>query len=149
MGFRGNDSCGRVLYEGEWQHDRLTGKGVLTFSNGERYDGFFKDGMVRTGSTRSRQDRPKLCLLTFSLLTFGSNSFFSITAKVYLLTRMAGRLKANGTLASWRARSTLPQIPRTRADRIRRKSSPEMLLRERYRMDHLCRARRDGLRCLC
>lgn len=34
-----------MLYEGDWQHDRMTGRGVLTFSSGERYEGLFKDGL--------------------------------------------------------------------------------------------------------
>ena len=31
-------------YEGEWADDLINGKGVLHYTNGDRYEGTFKDG---------------------------------------------------------------------------------------------------------
>ncbi|KAJ3215720.1 hypothetical protein HK099_006238 [Clydaea vesicula] len=41
----GKNICGRtmVIYEGEWNMDKMDGKGILTFPNGVEYNGNFKE----------------------------------------------------------------------------------------------------------
>ncbi len=34
------------MYEGEWANDKMNGKGNLTFTSGEFWDGHFKDNQV-------------------------------------------------------------------------------------------------------
>lgn len=41
--FADNDSGIRLRYEGEFDLDRMAGKGILWFQNGDMYDGSFKD----------------------------------------------------------------------------------------------------------
>lgn len=41
--FADNDSGIRLRYEGEFELDRMSGKGILWYQNGDMYDGSFKD----------------------------------------------------------------------------------------------------------
>ncbi|XP_033845147.1 MORN repeat-containing protein 2 [Periophthalmus magnuspinnatus] len=38
-------SASGVVYSGEWNEDRINGKGTLQFPSGAHYEGEFKDGM--------------------------------------------------------------------------------------------------------
>ena len=38
------DGSGCALYEGEWQDDKISGRGRMTYANGGKYEGEFKDG---------------------------------------------------------------------------------------------------------
>jgi len=47
MTFAKSDHAGRASYDGEWILDRMQGKGVLTFTNGDKYEGQFLNNLVR------------------------------------------------------------------------------------------------------
>jgi hypothetical protein len=53
--YRRDDPCGRFSYEGDWASDKFAGRGTLTYQNGDKYEGQFKDNLVRFSSPISER----------------------------------------------------------------------------------------------
>ena len=43
--YKSDDPMGRTCYDGEWSEGKSSGKGKMTFANGDIYDGDFSDNV--------------------------------------------------------------------------------------------------------